>query len=129
MLSYVIYWIESKKKYVLEHAVAVKLTDLERKGLLPEYSSSEQDKKRKNLLLALIQELYIVDPRIFFGLKTDLMRTYLGFIDLLLQSEKSTEILPIIEKALPLTDKEKNRIKQLVTRAANDENTSSEHQK
>ncbi|MFC3355345.1 hypothetical protein [Sphingobacterium zeae] len=80
-------------------------------------------------MLALIQELYIVDPRIFFGLKTDLMRTYLGFIDLLLQSEKSTEILPIIEKALPLTDKEKNRIKQLVTRAANDENTSSEHQK
>ncbi|WP_312482846.1 ATP-binding protein, partial [Sphingobacterium multivorum] len=51
-----------QKKYVLEHAVAVKLTDLERKGLLPEYSSSEQDKKRKNLLLALIQELFIVDP-------------------------------------------------------------------
>ncbi len=118
-----------QKKYVLEHAVAVKLTDLERKGLLPEYSSSEQDKKRKNLLLALIQELFIVDPRIFFGIKTDLIRTYLGFIDLLLQSEKSTEILPIIEQALPLTDKEKNRIKQLITRAVNDENTSSEQKK
>lgn len=96
---------------------------------MPEYSSSEQDKKRKNLLLALIQELFIVDPRIFFGIKTDLIRTYLGFIDLLLQSEKSTEILPIIEQALPLTDKEKNRIKQLITRAVNDENTSSEQKK
>ncbi len=118
-----------QKKYVLEHAVAVKLTDLERKGLLPAYNNSEEDKKRKNLLLALVQELYIVDPRIFFGIKTDLIRTYLGFIDLLLQSEKSTEILPIIEQALPLTDKEKNRIKQLITRAVNDENTSSEQKK
>ncbi|WP_286842633.1 MULTISPECIES: hypothetical protein [Sphingobacterium] len=62
-------------------------------------------------------------------IKTDLIRTYLGFIDLLLQSEKSTEILPIIEQAFPLTDKEKNRIKQLITRAVNDENTSSEQKK
>jgi hypothetical protein len=118
-----------QKKYVLEHAVAVKLTDLERKGLLPAYNNSEKDKKRKNLLLALVQELYIVDPRIFFGIKTDLIRTYLGFIDLLLQSEKSTEILPIIEQALPLTEKEKNRIKQIVTLAASPENASSEPKK
>ncbi|MGF7025441.1 hypothetical protein L1283_002207, partial [Sphingobacterium sp. HSC-15S19] len=71
----------------------------------------------------------IVDPRIFFGIKTDLIRTYLGFIDLLLQSEKSTEILPIIEQALPLTEKEKNRIKQIVTLAASPENASSKPKK
>jgi len=118
-----------QKKYVLEHAVAVKLVDLEKKGLLPIYTQSEKDEKRKRTLLALIQEIYIVDPRIFFGIKTDLIQTYLGFIDLLLQSEKSKDILPIIEQALPLTDKEKNRIKQVLALASDDENNISDQEK
>ncbi len=118
-----------QKKYVLEHAVAVKLVDLEKKGLLPIYTQSEKDEKRKRTLLALIQEIYIVDPRIFFGIKTDLIQTYLGFIDLLLQSEKSKDILPIIEQALPLTDKEKNRIKQVLAHASIDENNISDQEK
>ncbi|ULT24182.1 hypothetical protein KUH03_34960 [Sphingobacterium sp. E70] len=65
-------------------------------------------------MLALVQEIYIIDPRIFFGVKTDLIRTYLGFLDLLLQTEKSAEILPILEKAIPLSDKERSRIKQIL---------------
>ena len=111
-----------QKKYVLEHAVSAKLTDLERKRLLPDYTDSETDVKRKDVLLALIKEIYIVDPRIFFGIKPELVRTYLGFIDLLLQSKKSNDILPIIDKALTLTDKERNRIKEILLTSTNDEN-------
>ncbi|OOG19987.1 ATP-binding protein [Sphingobacterium sp. CZ-UAM] len=103
-----------QKKYVRENAVAVKLSELEKKGFLPHYDQTEKDRKRKEILLALVQEIYIIDPRIFFGVKTDLIRTYLGFLDLLLQTEKSAEILPILEQAIPLSDKERIRIKQLL---------------
>lgn len=103
-----------QKKYVRENAVAVKLAELEKKGFLPHYDQTEKDRKRKETLLAVVQEIYIIDPRIFFGVKTDLIRTYLGFLDLLLQTEKSAEILPILEKAIPLSDKERSRIKQIL---------------
>lgn len=103
-----------QKKYVRENAVAVKLAELEKKGFLPDYGQTENDKKRKETLLALVQEIYIIDPRIFFGVKTDLIRTYLGFLDLLLQTEKSSDILTILEKAIPLSDKERSRIKQIL---------------
>lgn len=103
-----------QKKYVRENAVAVKLSELEKKGFLPGYRQTDNDKKRKETLLALLQEIYIIDPRIFFGVKTDLIRTYLGFLDLLLQTEKSTDILTILEKAIPLSDKERSRIKQIL---------------
>lgn len=103
-----------QKKYIRENAVAVKLAELEKKGFLPHYGQTEKDRKRKETLLALVQEIYIIDPRIFFGVKTDLIRTYLGFLDLLLQTEKSIEILPILEKAIPLSDKERSRIKQIL---------------
>jgi len=103
-----------QKKYIRENAVAVKLSELEKKGFLPHYDQTEKDRKRKETLLALVQEIYIIDPRIFFGVKTDLIRTYLGFLDLLLQTEKSAEILPILEKAISLSDKERSRIKQIL---------------
>ncbi|WP_104382465.1 ATP-binding protein [Sphingobacterium sp. HMA12] len=103
-----------QKKYIRENAVAVKLSELEKKGFLPAYGQTDNDKKRKEILLALLQEIYIIDPRIFYGVKTDLIRTYLGFLDLLLQTEKNADILPILEKAFPLSDKERSRIKQLL---------------
>ena len=108
-----------QKKYVRENAVATKLSELEKKGFLPIYGQNDKDKKRKEILLALVQEIYIIDPRIFFGVKTDLIRTYLGFLDLLLQTEKSADVIHIVEKAISLTDKERSRIKQLLAMANN----------
>ncbi|GGH20608.1 ATP-binding protein [Sphingobacterium alkalisoli] len=103
-----------QKKYVREQAVGVKLQELLQKNLLPHYSSSASDQKRKNTLLQLIQELYIADPRAFVGIKVDLIRTYLGFLDLLLQTDRKTEILPIVEQAIPLSDKERERMRKIL---------------
>lgn len=103
-----------QKKYVREQAVDVKLQELAQKDLLPRYGSSEVDKQRKVILLQLIQELYIADPRAFVGIKADLVRTYLGFLDLLLQTDRKVEILPIVEQAIPLSDKERERIRKIL---------------
>lgn len=107
-----------QKKYVREQAVTIKMQELVQKKLLPPYSTSEKDNKRKAILLDLIQELYIADPRAFVGIKTDLVRTYLGFLDLLLQTDQRMEILPIVEQAIPLSDKEKERMKKLLSSAS-----------
>ncbi|MBL1411050.1 ATP-binding protein [Sphingobacterium faecale] len=104
-----------QKKYVREQAVGIKLEELIYKNLLPRYSSSDVDRQRKATLLQLIQELYIADPRAFVGIKADLIRTYLGFLDLLLQTDRKAEILPIIEQAIPLLDKERERIAKLLS--------------
>ena len=103
-----------QKKYLREHAVDSKLQELVSKDLLPVYSEGAKDQQRKKTLLELIQELYMADPRAFVGIKADLVRSYFGFIDLLLQSNRKGDILPIIEQAMSLTDKERDRIKLLL---------------
>ncbi len=103
-----------QKKYVREQAVDIKLQELVKRDLLPHYSSSGVDKQRKATLLQLVQELYIADPRAFVGIKADLIRTYLGFLDLLLQTDRKAEILPIVEQAIPLSDKERERIGRIL---------------
>lgn len=103
-----------QKKYIREQAVEIKLKELVQKQILPQYTDSTPDQQRKETLLKLIRELYIADPRVFVGIKTDLVRTYIGFLDLLLQTERKTEILPIIQQSIPLSDKEKERIRLLL---------------
>ncbi|WP_400260899.1 ATP-binding protein [Sphingobacterium sp. SG20118] len=108
--------VRKQKKYIREQAVTVKLEELEKKDLLPRYSSTELDIKRKKILLSLIQELYIADPRAFVGIKADLIRTYLGLLDLLLQTDRKQDILPLFENAIALSDKERDTIRKILER-------------
>lgn len=103
-----------QKKYIRENAVRQKISELLDKKLLPPYALTPEAQKRKNILITLIQELYISDPRVFIGVKPDFIRTYLGFLDLLLQSERKSDIFPIIDSVLSLSDKERARILQLI---------------
>lgn len=103
-----------QKKYIREQAVTVKLDELQKKNLLPHYNDSDLDIKRKKVLLALIQELYIADPRAFVGIKADLIRTYLGLLDLILQTERKQDILPLFENAIAISDKERETIRKLL---------------
>ncbi|MNR54509.1 hypothetical protein D3C85_1747060 [compost metagenome] len=64
--------------------------------------------------MALIQELYIADPRAFVGIKADLIRTYLGLLDLILQTERKQDILPLFENAIALSDKERETIRKIL---------------
>jgi len=105
-----------QKKYIREQAVTVKLEELEKKNLLPRYSSSDIDVNRKRILLSLIQELYIADPRAFVGIKADLIRTYLGLLDLLLQTDRKQDIVPLFENAIALSEKERDTIRKILER-------------
>ena len=105
-----------QKKYIREQAVTVKLEELEKKNLLPHYSSSDIDVNRKRILLSLIQELYIADPRAFVGIKADLIRTYLGLLDLLLQTDRKQDIVPLFENAIALSEKERDTIRKILER-------------
>lgn len=103
-----------QKKYVLEQAVQGKLMELEEKRLLPYYESTPQDQQRKSLLIALIKEIYTADPRAFGGMKSELTKTFLGLFDLLLQTARKQDLLPILAQSVKLSDKEYARIKELI---------------
>lgn len=96
--------------------MTIKLKELEKKNLLPHYSSLDVDINRKNILLSLIQELYIADPRAFVGIKADLIRTYLGLLDLLLQTDRKLDILHLFENAILLSEKERDTIRRILER-------------
>lgn len=103
-----------QKKYVLEQAVQGKIQELEDKLLLPYYSPAPADQQRKGVLIALIKEIYTADPKVFVGMKPELTRTFLGLFDLLLQTDRREDLLPVITQSVKLTDKEYARIKAII---------------
>ncbi|WP_282635736.1 ATP-binding protein [Sphingobacterium thalpophilum] len=107
-----------QKKYVHENAVANQLDELERKGYLPIYNQTAADKRRKETLLKLIQEIYTAEPRIFYGVKSELVQSYLGFLDLVLQTHKRADVLKVIQNTVQLSEKENKRIRQILEEAS-----------
>ncbi len=104
-----------QKKFVREEVAENMLTDLLNKHILPTYTERPSDQQRKTTLLLLLKELCIAEPKVFASMKSDYIKAYLGFIDLLLQTEKRSRILEVIEQTLPLAEKERMHIAAILS--------------
>lgn len=104
-----------QNKFVREHVAENILKGIQDKNILPHYTSENIDLERKQLMLDILRELCIAEPKIFASMKADYLKAYLGFIDLLLQTEKRTEILGVIQQTMPLGENERLRINQILS--------------
>jgi len=105
-----------QKKYVREHVAQNMLNGINEKKILPRYDERASDQRRKNIILDILRELCIAEPKVFTTMKDDYLKAYIGFIDLLLQTDKRQDILSVIEQTLPLGDFERENISQILKR-------------
>ncbi len=103
-----------QKKFVQEHLAEEMIARIADKNVLPKYGENEQDQQRKRKVLSLLKTLCVVEPKIFASMKADYLKAYLGFIDLLLQTDKQDGILDVIQQTLPLGEKEQEEIAQIL---------------
>ncbi|TDS12319.1 ATP-binding protein [Sphingobacterium paludis] len=103
-----------QKKYVREHVSENILQGINKKKILPDFDNSSADQKRKNIILNILRELCIAEPKVFTTMKDDYLKAYIGFIDLLLQTDKRQSILSVIEQTLPLGEFERENISQIL---------------
>ncbi|GHE49221.1 ATP-binding protein [Sphingobacterium griseoflavum] len=104
-----------QQKFVQHHVAEEMILNLAGKNVLPKYSASEQDQARKTDILTILKILCIAEPRVFAGMKADYLRAYLGFIDLLLQTDKKHQIIAVIQQTLPLGENEQKQLAQALS--------------
>ncbi len=103
-----------QKKYVREQVADTVIASIQHKYILPRYSTEIEDQRRKVQIINLLRELCIAQPKVFTSMKTDYLKAYIGFIDLLLQTDKRSEILWVIEQTIPLEDEEKMTLSNIL---------------
>jgi hypothetical protein len=90
--------------------------------LISRYQNSGVIRKTKSQYDAMIVEdlistvkcIYCVEPRIFTNLKTDQAKTLIGFLELLLQTDKREDVIAIIENVVNLTDEERHSLVEVL---------------
>ncbi len=104
-----------QKKFVHEHVTDEMIAKITNLNLLPKYGENEQDQRRKGKIVSLLKTLCAAEPKVFTSMKSDYLKAYLGFIDLLLQTDKSSGVLDVIRQTLPLGEKDQEEITQILT--------------
>lgn len=88
---------------------------MERKSF-PNFSNDIYGEMRKKDLAVVAKELYQLDSRIFYKLKPVQEKSFLGFLNLLLNSEERENVLTIVEGIVDLTPEQRSEFAGILKR-------------
>ncbi|MEH6306810.1 ATP-binding protein [Olivibacter sp. CPCC 100613] len=111
--------IADKQKVFVRSKGADKLIDhFDRKGILPKFRSNKYDQEKRKDLMAVIKEIYCIQPKIFKGLNETQERTSVAFINLLLESDEREHILSILDDIVHLRREEREGLAILLKKTS-----------
>jgi len=96
-----------QKAFIRGNAAENLVLKMESSGVFPKFANNKYDQERKKDLISVVKEIYCVQPKIFKGLKSEQEITFLGFLNLLLDTDERENILGIIEGIVKLTSEER----------------------
>ena len=98
---------EIMKMYLIEKADKA-VAAMEKRKSFPKFSNDVYDQLRKKDLIDVTKEIYCFEPRIFYKLRDIQEKSFLSFLNLLLDSEERENILTIIDEIVMLTPEQRN---------------------
>lgn len=80
---------------------------MEERKTFPTFSDDAYGRMRKQDLVKVTEEIYKIEPKIFYKLKPIQEKSLLGFLNLLLNSEERENVLSIIEQIVELSPEQR----------------------
>ena len=112
------YLFRKQKDYIRGNAAEELVLKMETKGVFPDFANNKYDLERKRDLIHVVKELYCVQPKIFKGLKTVQEKTFLGFLNLLLDTDERENIIEIIDGIVKLTSEERKELLVVLSKSS-----------
>lgn len=107
-----------QKEFVKSIAADELILKFEKNKILPKFSNNKYDQERKKDLVDVIKELYIVQPKIFKGLKAEQEITFVGFLNLLLDTDERENILNIVDNICKLSQEERQDLSDVLKKTS-----------
>ena len=117
LMSNVNHFLRNKRKPFLKAYTDVLITEYEKEGAFPKSNGNEWDKYRQNELQQVVRELYQVEPKIFAKLNTEQKKTFIHFLDLIIDSGERDRLLEILESVIDLDRDERDELTKLLKTA------------
>jgi len=107
-------YLRKKRKPFLKEYSNKLVEEYEKEGVFPEFKENEWDKIKKNELTDVIRGLYETQPKIFSSLNIEQKKTFVGFLNLLLDSDERERVIFIIGKIVDLDEIERKELAELL---------------
>jgi hypothetical protein len=105
-----------QKEFLRQNAAEELVVKMEHKGVFPKFRNNKYDLERKKDLVNVVKELYCVEPRIFKGLKKEQEISFIGFLNLLLDSDERENIMQVLESIVQITKEERQELANVLKR-------------
>ena len=102
-----------EKLFINEIGATELITRYQKNGVIRN-SKSPYDAIIVEDLISTVKCIFCVEPRIFTNLRIDQAKTLIGFLELLLQTDKREDVLAIVENVVKLTDDERHSLVEVL---------------
>ncbi len=103
---------EKQKDFVKLQAADGLIAGFEKTGLLPKFTDGEQE--AKDDLINVLKAIYTIEPRLLMALGREQQKMSIGFIHLLLKSNKRQDIAHLLAQTVKLTVEEQHELRMIL---------------
>jgi hypothetical protein len=104
---------KKRKPFLKEHSKKL-IEDLENENIIVTQSKSELELIQTIELKSVVKGLYEIQPKIFSDLNNEQKKTFIGMLQLIINSEERTRIIELMEKIVNLDSEERRELTELL---------------
>lgn len=103
---------ERRKPFLRQFADKL-IEQYEETGILPTYKTEWEEKFKKEDLIETLKSLYEIQPKLFTSLSINQKKTFVRFLDLLLDSNEREDLFKVLDEILDLSTKEREDLAKI----------------
>ena len=105
--------LRQKRKPFLRQFADKLIEQYEETGILPNYKTEWEEKYKKEDLIETLKSLYEIQPKLFTSLSINQKKTFVRFLDLLLDSNEREDLFKVLDEILDLSTKEREDLAKI----------------
>lgn len=105
--------LRDKRKPFLRQFADKLIENYEEAGILPVYKTEWEERFKKEDLIETLKSLYEIQPKLFTSLSINQKKTFVRFLDLLLDSNEREDIFKVLDEILDLSTKEREDLAKI----------------
>lgn len=105
--------LREKRKPFLRQFADKLIEQYEETGILPKYKTEWEEKYKKEDLIETLKSLYEIQPKLFTSLSINQKKTFVRFLDLLLDSNEREDLFKVLDEILDLSTKEREDLAKI----------------
>ena len=109
-------YLRRKRRPFLKTQSKSLIEEYQNEGIIPKVAKDEFESLRSSYLTMTLEELYVVQPRIFVNLNTEQKKTIVGFLQLLLDTDERERVLEVVSQFVELEPEDREEFSRLLRR-------------